>query len=300
MILVCGATGFVGRALLPELARASEAGGGGGSVRGLVRREFDAVRLRDRGFEAVSADLVEGRGLDAAVRGVDTLIYLVHTPDRGGDVVANDLEAVQNTMLAARGAGVQRVVFLGHVAASQAAAAPYLVARWAAELAVRQSGLEHVIVRAPLIAGNGGALFEVLRRLVDRAPIVPIFGWRRTAIEPVALPDVVEALRMAALDPDLDGRAFDVCGPERMTVGAALGELARRHRRRRLFVPLPGQSSLATAALGGALGWRAWRETRLLVETLREPQLCRDPSLRFPLPHRPLLFREAVSGIETS
>ncbi len=296
MILVCGATGFVGQALLRELAGAGE-GTLSGPVRGLVRREFDAVRLRDLGFEAVTADLVEGRGLDGAVRGVHTLVYLVHTLDRGGDVVANDLEAVQNTMLAARGAGVQRVVFLGHVAASEEAAAPYLVARWAAELAVRQSGLAHVIVRAPLIVGDGGALFEVLRRVVDRSPVVPLFGWRGTEIEPVALADVVEALRMAALDEQLDGRAFDVCGPERMTVGAALRALAPR---RRLFVPLPGQGRLATTALGWSLARRPWRETRLLVETLREPQLCRDPSLRFPLPHRPLPYREAVAELRVS
>ena len=296
MILVCGATGFVGQSLLRELARASE-GTLSGPVRGLVRREFDAVRLRDLGFEAVTADLVEGRGLDGAVRGVRTLIYLVHTLDRGGDVVANDLEAVQNTLLAARGAGVRRVVFLGHVAASEDAAAPYLVARWAAELAVRQSGLDHVIVRVPLIVGDGGALFEVLRRVVDRSPVVPLFGWRRTEIEPVALGDVVEALRMAALDEHLDGRAFDICGPERMTVGAALRELARRRRRRRLFVPLPGQARLTTTALGWAVARRPWRETRLLIETLRESQLCRDPSLRFPLPHRPLPYREAVAGL---
>jgi uncharacterized protein YbjT (DUF2867 family) len=285
VILVCGATGFVGQALLPELARASE-----GAVRGLVRREFDAVRLRDLGIEAVTADLVEGRGLDGAVRGVETLVYLVHTLDRGGDVVAHDLEAVQNTMLAARGAGVRRVVFLGHVAASEEAAAPYLVARWAAELAVRQSGLEHVIVRAPLIAGEGAALFEVLRALVDRSPVVPLFGWRRTEVEPVALGDVVEALRMAALDPSLDGRTFEICGPERVRVGALLRRLARRRRRRlpRLFVPLPGEGALTTTALGWALARRPWRETRLLLETLREPQLCRDPSRRFPLPHRPL------------
>ena len=227
MILVCGATGFVGQSLLPELARA-----GAGPLRGLVRREFDAVRLRDSGFEAVAADIVEGRGLDSAVRGVETLVYLVHTLDRAGDVVANDLEAAQNTMLAARAAGVRRVVFLGHVAASEEAAAAYLVARWAAELAVRQSGLEQVIVRAPMIVGRGAALFELLRRIADRNPVVPLFGWRRTAVEPVALGDVVEALRMAALDPELDGRTLDVCGPARMTFGDVLRGWTRANGKR--------------------------------------------------------------------
>ena len=292
MILVCGAAGFVGQSLLPELARA-----GAGPLRALVRREFDAVRLRDLGFEAVAADIVEGRGLDSAVRGVETLVYLVHTLDRAGDVVANDLEAVQNTMLAARAAGVRRVVFLGHVAASEEAAAAYLVARWAAELAVRQSGLDQVIVRAPMIVGRGAALFELLRRIADRNPVVPLFGWRRTAVEPVALGDVVEALRMAALDPELDGRTLDVCGPARMTFGDVLRGWTRANGKRRLYVPLPGDGLRPTAALAWALARRPWRETRLLLGTLREPQICADPSRRFPLPHRPLPYSAAVAAV---
>ena len=292
MILVCGAAGFVGQPLLAELARARS-----DPLRGLVRREFDAVRLRELGHEVVAADVVEGRGLDSAVRGVETLVYLVHAPDSGGDVVAHDLEAVQNTMLAARAAGVRRVVFLGHVAASEESSASYLVGRWAAELAVRQSGLEHVIVRAPMIVGRGGALFELLRRLADRGPVVPLFGWRRTPVEPVALSDVVEALRMAALDPQLDGRTLDVCGRDRITFGEVLRGWSRARGSRRLFVPLPWHGIGTTAGLAWALGPRRWRASRLLLATLSEPQVCSDPSRRFPLPHRPVPYRQAAAAV---
>ena len=65
MILIAGATGFVGRALLAELSAR-----GPRPVRALVRREFDAVRLRDQGVEALTGDLIAGTGLDAAMRGV--------------------------------------------------------------------------------------------------------------------------------------------------------------------------------------------------------------------------------------
>ncbi len=295
MILVAGASGVVGRALLDDLAARPETAR---RLRALARSEFEGLRLRDHGIDAVTADVLTRRGLDGAMRGVETLVYLVHTLDRRGDVVANDVEAIQNTMIAARAAGVQRVVFLGCVAADEAAESRYLLARWAVELAVRQSGLRHVILRAPLIVGRGGTLFELLRRSVDRSPIVPLFAWRRTPSEPVALADVIEALRMAVLDPELDGRSFDICGADRLTLGEAVRGIGRAHGHPRVYVPLPGYGARFSAHAAWTLARLPRREAHLLLETLREPQVCRDPSRRFPLPHRPLGYAQALTLAE--
>jgi uncharacterized protein YbjT (DUF2867 family) len=292
VILLTGANGVVGRTLLARLCESNAS-----PVRALVRREFDAVRLRDRGAEATVGDLVTGRGLDSAMRGVTTLVYLVHVLDRPGDLVGHDLAAAQNAALAARAAGVQRVVFLGHVAASDEASAQYLVARWAVERALTQSGLRSCVLRAPIVLGRGSEPFAVLRRLVDRSPVVPLFAWRRTAVEPVALADVVEALEMAIDDPELDGRSFDICGPDRTNLGTVLREYARASGRSRVFVPVRGRGETATAYAAWVLGRRPARRTRLLLETLREPQVCADPSRRFPLPHRPAALRRALADV---
>lgn len=273
-------------------------------MRALVRREFDAVRLREQGFDAVTADLAAGQGVDPAMRGVKTLVYLVHTVDRGGSLVANELEAVQNTLLAARRSEVERVIFLGSVGATGESLAPYLVARWAAELAVRQSGLRWVIIRAPLIVGRGGALFETLRGAAGRRPLGLLFGWRRTLVEPVALADVVAALRIAIDDRELDERAFDLCGADRLTVGAFMREWARVSGARRLHLPLPGRGERLTVFAARQLGGSAHRPggsaaatMQRLLETLREPQICTDPSARFPLGRRPLGCREALAAV---
>ena len=292
MILIAGATGFVGRALLAELSAR-----GPRPVRALVRREFDAVRLRDQGVEALTGDLIAGTGLDAAMRGVETLVYLVHTPDARGDPIADDLDAAQNAMLAARAAAVRRLVFLGPIGAAEDSASRYLVARWAVELAARQSGLATVVLRAPIIVGRGGTLFELMRRVVDRSPLVPLFAWRRTAVEPVALADVVEGLRMAVEDPALEGRTFDLCGGERLTFGDLVRGWGRARGRHRLYLPLPGYGERVTEQLAWTLARLPRRETRLLLETLREPQVCADPSRRFPLPHRPLTYRQALAAV---
>ncbi|MGE0227009.1 MAG: SDR family oxidoreductase [Dehalococcoidia bacterium] len=294
MILVAGASGFVGRALLEEFAAD---GGNAAPVRALVRSEFDAVRLRDHGHEAVTADLISRRGLHEAMQGVETLVYLVHTVDRPGDVIASDLEAVQNAMLAARLAGVRRVVFLGCVGASEASLSRYLLGRWAVELAVRQSGLRTVILRSSLVVGRGGTLFEMMRRLVDRSPVVPLFAWRRVPVEPVALADVTEAIRLACLNAEYDGRSFDVCGSERTTFGAVVRAWGGARRSRRLYLPLPGRGEAIGEHAAWTLARLPRRKTRLLLETLRDPQVCRDPSRRFPLDRRPQSYLQAIEAL---
>lgn len=293
MILIAGATGFIGRALLREM----NAGQDSNAIRALVRREFDAVRLRNQGVETVTGDLLAGTGLDTAMRSVKTLVYLVHTASTSGDPVVNDLEAAQNTMLAARASGVDRVVLLGSISASETASSQYLVARWAVELAVRQSGLRHVILRASLIVGNGGTLFELMRRFVNRSPVVPLFAWRRTAVEPVALTDVVEALQIAIEDTQLDNRSFDISGPDRITMGQLVRGWGRAAQKHRLYLPLPGYGERVTEQLAWTLARLPQRETRLLLRTLREPQVCTDPSRRFPLPRRPLSYDQALDAL---
>jgi uncharacterized protein YbjT (DUF2867 family) len=266
-------------------------------LRALVRREFDAVRLREQGIEAVTGDLIERHGLDAAMRGVTTLVYLVHTLDRDGDVVANELEAVQNALIAARAAGVRRVIMLGSVGASERSVSSALLAQWAVELAVRQSGLHWVIVRTPFIVGAGSTPFELMRRIVNRSPVVPLFRWRRTEVEPVAIADVTEALRLAIDEPEYDGRAFDMCGADRTTFGHLVREWGRVSGRRRLYIPLPGWGEGVSSQLAWTLARLPRRETTLQLGALRERQVCPDPSRRFPLPHRPLGLRAALAAV---
>ncbi|MCK9486403.1 MAG: NAD(P)H-binding protein [Dehalococcoidia bacterium] len=295
MILVAGASGCVGSALVADLQRHPGPSGTPRHIRAFVRREFDAVRLRDQGVEAVTGDLVTGRGVDEAMRGVRTLVYLVDTRDHDGDIVTNDLEAVQHTLIAARAAGVSRVVALSHVAAAEDARSRYLVARWAVELAVTQSGLDWLILRAPIILGQGCTPWTLLQRLVDRSPVVPLFRWRRVEVEPVALSDVVEALRLAVDERERSGQSFDVTGASRIDFGRLVRGWGRASGARRLYVPLPGWGTRELTAAGWTVARLPRDESRLLVETLQERQVCTDPSRRFPLGRRPLTYEAALS-----
>jgi uncharacterized protein YbjT (DUF2867 family) len=113
----------------------------------------------------------------------------------------------------------------------------------------------------------------------------------------VALTDVVEALRIAALDEELDGRSFDICGSERTTFGGIVRGWGRANGKKRLYLPLPGRGEGIGEQAAWALARLPRRETRLLLETLREPQVCRDPSRRFPLPHRPRSYAQTLAEL---
>ena len=292
MILVAGAAGTVGAAVIARLLAAEPRP----RLRAFVHAEFDALRLRDQGVEAVVGDLVTGRGVDEAMRGVTALIYAADTAGRSGDVVTNELEAVQHALIAARAAGVRRVVALSHVAASEEAYSRYLVARWGVELAVRQSGLQWVVLRTPLIVGRGSTLWELHRRLVDRSPVVPMFRSRQVEVEPVALGDVAESVRLA-LDAESTDHLYYVTGASRLTWADVVKGWARSSGSRRAYVPLPGWGERPLVALGGTLGRLSRAETAVLVETLRERQVCPDPSLRFPLGRRPITLEAAIDAL---
>src|SRR5690606_8876303 len=140
-------------------------------------------------------------------------------------------------------------------------------------------------------------LWELMRRVVDRSPVVPLFRWRRVEVEPVALSDVVAALRMALVDGERDRQSFDVTGASRITFGAMLRGWGHESGRPRVYVPLPGWGERPFAAAGWTLGRLPRAETSLLVETLRERQVCPDPSRRYPLGRRPLEFEAALAEV---
>ena len=119
LILVTGATGYVGGRLVPRLLAA------GYQVRCLVR---DPARLQGRAWlnqvELVQGDMFQPDSLVAAMRGVRTVYYLVHSLGGGSDFSERDLLAARNCASAAKQAGVERIIYLGGLGDPQAALSP--------------------------------------------------------------------------------------------------------------------------------------------------------------------------------
>src|SRR3954452_14852766 len=177
MVLVTGATGYVGSKLVDELLARGE------HVRTLSRRGAGKGDAR-RG------DVLSGEGLPEALEAVDTAYYLVHSMGACGDFAAKDRQAAVNFAEAA--AGVKRVVYLGGLGSEDS---EHLRSRHeVAELLRARLGAKLVYVRAAMIIGPGSASYDILEHLIKRLPVMIVPRWLDTETQPIALSDVIEAL----------------------------------------------------------------------------------------------------------
>jgi uncharacterized protein YbjT (DUF2867 family) len=280
--VVFGASGVIGRALVPELARR-------GDVVAVSRRS----REPQDGVAWANADATDRADVEGVLRRDDVVVYLVHS------LGAEDFEEVDrraaDTVAAASGrAGVRQIVYLGGLGATQAAESAHLRSR--AETAERLSAgpVPVTTLRAGMVVGPGSAAFETIRALVDRLPAMICPRWVSTPTQPVALRDVVAYLAGVCELDAAYGRSFDVAGPEVMTYRGMIERIAHLRGKRLPIVEVP----VLTPRLSS---WWLHLVTpvnasvaRPLVDGLRTPTVAHENGIRELVPVDPTPFDDAV------
>jgi uncharacterized protein YbjT (DUF2867 family) len=212
-ILLTGVTGYVGAALAPRLRR------DGHELRGLSRRpELVGGAL---GLDALAGDAVSGRGLEAAMDGIEVAYYLIHSmePSSDGAFAARELAAARNFARAAGQAGVRRIVYLGGPVPSSGRISGHLRSRLAVEEELLGAGGDSVAFRASILIGARSRSFRFLVHLVERMPVLALPAWRGNRTSPVDERDVIELLARAAASDAVGGQSLDARGPGIVSYG---------------------------------------------------------------------------------
>ncbi|HET7789762.1 MAG TPA: complex I NDUFA9 subunit family protein [Gemmatimonadales bacterium] len=266
LVAVTGATGFIGRHLVPTLIRR------GCDVRILAR---DPRRLppplRHPAVSTVTGDLADGAALSRLVAGADAVIHLVGIiVERGtGTFSAVHVAGTRAVLEAARAAGCRRFIHMSALGARpDPTATRYHRTKWEAEELVRGSGLGAAILRPAFITGPENAPLRILARLHRFSPAVPIFGDGAFPMQPVWVGDVVSAFAGALERTTLTG-TWEIAGPDTVTyaqlvraVGAAIG-----HPRPIVRVPLGAVRAAAKIFdLAPALAPITSEQLQMLVE----------------------------------
>ncbi|HEY3463248.1 MAG TPA: complex I NDUFA9 subunit family protein [Gaiellaceae bacterium] len=210
-VLVTGGTGFVGPHVVHAL-RAKET-----PVRALVRDPARATRLAAWGVELVTGDVTDAASLRAALEGVDAVVHLVAIiKGRPADFERVMSDGTRTVVAAAREAGVRRFVLASALGLDERSkdAVPYFAAKWEMERAVRESGLEHVILRPSFVFGRDGGVLPTFVRLARFAPVTPIIGGGRQRLQPIWIEDLAEYYARAIDEPAAANRTFELGGPE--------------------------------------------------------------------------------------
>lgn len=289
-ILVTGATGYVGGRLAPRLLEA------GYRVRCLVR---DASRLKGFAWtsrvEIVTCDLRDPVRAAELMRGVSAAYYLIHGQQGGKVSAESDLQIARNFASAAEQAGLERVIYLGELVDPTARLSPYLRSRHETGSQLRYSHVPVTEFRAGMIVGSGSALFEMVRYLTEREPVLVCPAWFFSQAQPIAIRDALSYL-IAALDaPESAGRVIEIGGPTRLTYADMLLGYAKERGLKRRLIRTPVYAPRLSAYWVHMVTPIHWRVVLPLIEGLRADLVVRDEAARRLFPDiQPIDFQTAV------
>jgi uncharacterized protein YbjT (DUF2867 family) len=283
-VLVTGATGFVGRRLVPALVE------DGHDVRAMTRHP----ETYDGEGAAVGGDVFDPDSLTEPLAGADVAIYLVHSLD-DPDFERKDAEAARTFASAAAEAGVSQIVYLGGLGDDDEDLSPHLRSRREVERLLGETGVPVTVLRAAIVVGAGGISWELTRQLVKNLPAMVVPRWVSTPTQPIALDDVIRYLvGVTGLD-EARGRVFEIGGPEPMTYLEMLqvaAEVTAGHRVPIVRVPVltPRLSSYWLALVTDVDATTG----RNLIDSMGTKVVVTDHSIRELVPGDPIPYDEAV------
>src|SRR5579884_654176 len=240
-VLVTGGTGFIGAATVDALRALDH----GHELRCLTRHADrpspwgDAVPL-------VRGDVRDAASLRRAVADVDVVVHCVQFPNhpvenrrRGYTYQAIDAEGTTRLVAACQAARVRRIVYLSGAGTRPGRAEPWFRAKEMAEAAIRGSGLEYVIFRPSWIYGRRDRSLNRFVQLVRYLPLVPVIGNGQTRVQPALVDDVARVVALGVDEPRASGQAFELGGPERLSMDEILHTVQRLLGRHQPLVHLP-------------------------------------------------------------
>jgi NADH dehydrogenase len=236
MILVTGATGFIGRALVRHLSEAGQ------QVRVLLRASPTSPRLpRGVPVEVAVVSMSDERAVRAALRGVDQIYHLSSAGSEGrrGNLLKTDIEGTRILAQEAASAEIERLIFLSHIGADRASAFPIQKSKGIAEEHIRKSGVPYTIIRSSVTFGPEDRFTNNLARLLRTSPgFFPIPSDGRTLLQPLWVEDLVTCLLWALQNPQMVNQTYEIGGGEYFTLRQVLDILMNVTHTRRLLVPL--------------------------------------------------------------
>jgi len=283
-VLVTGATGFIGRHLVPALVAE------GHDVRAMTRRPEAYAGPG----HAVGADVADPDSLAPALSGIEIAYYLVHSL-ADPDFERKDADAARSFASAAQAAGVRQIVYLGGLGDDGGELSSHLRSRREVESLLAGTGVPVTVLRAAIVVGDGGISWEITRQLVKNLPAMVVPKWARTRTQPIALEDVAGYLVGVADHPEALGRTFEIGGPDRVSYLDMLriaGEVERG--RPALIVPVPVLTPRLSSYWLALVTDVDVTTGRNLIDSMTTEVVVTDHSIDEVVPRAPMPYADAV------
>src|SRR5262245_36495786 len=272
-IAITGGTGFVGTHLVAELLA------NGHEVVSITRAQRPGKRSAHLSF--FCTDLSDPEALAEAFAGCDAVAHCAGINREIGRQTFRrvHIEGTRNTGGAARAERVKKIVLMSFLRARPNCGSPYHESKWAAEEAVRASGLDYTIIRAGMVYGLGDHMLDHLSHALYTFPFFAMVGFKEKGIRPLAIEDLLAVLRAALVEDRLTRQTIALTGPEEMYLSEAVRRVARVTGNQVRMLPAPVWSHLLLAGIWEVtmkVPLAARAQVRILSEGVIEPALPCD------------------------
>ena len=237
-ILLTGATGYIGRRLLPVLVNE------GHHVLCLVRdqRRFDWDDFDDeflKNITVLEGDLAKKESLEGIPKDLDAAYYLVHSMTASYAGFA-DTEKIcaENFVAYFKNSLLQQIIYLSGIVNDESLS-EHLQSRKDVEEILKEAEIPLTVLRAAIIIGSGSASFEIIRDLVEKLPVMIAPKWLKSSCQPIAVRNVIEYLNgVLLLQPTYD-QVYDIGGPDVLDYKQMLYKYAKVRKLKRYIISVP-------------------------------------------------------------
>ena len=288
-ILLTGATGYIGKRLLPVLIEL------GHEVVCCVRdsNRFNPPESLRGNITVIQIDLLDKESLESIPEDIEGAYYLVHSMSSAGDYESMEEISAINFRCALEKTQIKHLVYLSGIV-NEIALSKHLASRKNVELELSKGSYNFTTLRAGIIIGSGSASFEIMRDLVEKLPVMITPKWLNTKCQPIGISDVISILSKTMLNPKTYNNDFDIGGPDVLSYKEMLLELGRKRNLKRYIFIVPVMTPKISSYWLYFVTSTSYKLAIALVNSMKIEVICRNDAINKILDITPISYKESL------